>query len=178
MSCPENKGYETKLCGCFSDIQVCCLSFWCPCVVFGQTSESVLGKEEADCLKTGATFAVPCIVLYIIGQILSAIIQTDISFLFSIAMGCYTGYMGQKFRAQYRAKWGYPEDKNLDFVCYFCCEPCSIGQDALESKAKGKVQPSPSAPPQPEAPVAEAVAVPVAEPAMTEVKVESVEEKQ
>merc|ERR1712146_69047 len=109
MGC-QVKDYNTTLCECASDIPLCCLSWWCPCVVVGQTAEAALGKEQGDCMKTGAKFCVPAIFIYIVFQILSAIAQVDLSTIGNLLMGCWTGYMGMTLRKLYRAKWGLEED--------------------------------------------------------------------
>ncbi|KAL3501925.1 hypothetical protein ACH5RR_036374, partial [Cinchona calisaya] len=33
--------WSTGLCDCFSDVPNCCLTFWCPCITFGQLAEIV-----------------------------------------------------------------------------------------------------------------------------------------
>merc|ERR1711988_701541 len=110
-------------------------------------------------MKTGAKFCVPAIVIYILFQIISAIARVDLSGIGNLLMGCWTGYMGMTMRKKYRQKWGYDADDGKDFCCYFCCEPCSVGQDSLEAKKKAAT--SPGSPPQPSAPQEEAL--PVAE---------------
>ncbi|PIN13498.1 hypothetical protein CDL12_13883 [Handroanthus impetiginosus] len=33
--------WSTGLCDCFSDVPNCCITWWCPCITFGQIAEIV-----------------------------------------------------------------------------------------------------------------------------------------
>ncbi|KAF8020931.1 hypothetical protein BT93_G1365 [Corymbia citriodora subsp. variegata] len=37
----KKQPWSTGLCGCFEDIRSCFITFWCPCITFGWTSEIV-----------------------------------------------------------------------------------------------------------------------------------------
>ena len=93
------------LCGCFDNIGLCCMAFWCPCIVFGRNAEH-LGK---DCVLWGALFvcADMALVPWIPGFIL---------------------------RSELRRKHGLAGDDCNDCLVWFCCGLCAMIQEAQEIK--------------------------------------------
>ena len=93
------------LCGCFDNIGLCCMAFWCPCIVFGRNAE-YLGK---DCALWAALFvcADMALVPWIPGFIL---------------------------RSELRRKHGLAGDDCNDCLVWFCCGLCAMIQEAQEIK--------------------------------------------
>lgn len=52
MATPPPQPYKTGLCDCCADCGVCCWGYWCPCWLFGDTSEKLdraAGDPNAGC---------------------------------------------------------------------------------------------------------------------------------
>lgn len=172
----ETLSYETKCMDCASDIPVCLMSWCCPCVVFGQNMDSVLGK---NCAQEGAKYIAVFIIMWILNLIIGAASNGTVQLPTYLIAALWHGYMGMTARKAFREKWAYSQDQNKDFFLYCCCEPCAIGQDALECKKKMSAT-APGAPPPPAPPTNDEVVVPVAEvaiPVAAEADVETGEMK-
>ncbi|GKV43337.1 hypothetical protein SLEP1_g50640 [Rubroshorea leprosula] len=61
---PGTEGpWSSNLCGCFSNCANCCMTFWCPCVTFGQIAE-ILDRGstwEEDGACSTSLFSTPSI---------------------------------------------------------------------------------------------------------------------
>ncbi|KAF8038389.1 hypothetical protein BT93_B1045 [Corymbia citriodora subsp. variegata] len=49
----EEHSWSTGLCGCFDDVKSCCITFWCPCITFGQISEILDKVETCEYIASG-----------------------------------------------------------------------------------------------------------------------------
>ncbi|XP_073287728.1 protein PLANT CADMIUM RESISTANCE 2-like [Primulina huaijiensis] len=104
--------WSTGLCDCFSDINNCCITFWCPCITFGQVAD-ILDRGSSSCGMNGALYA-----------------------LIGLATGCsciYSCFYRSKMRAQYML----PETPCGDCLVHFCCESCALCQEYRELKSRG-----------------------------------------
>ncbi|KAI4313746.1 hypothetical protein L6164_026701 [Bauhinia variegata] len=109
--------WSTHLCDCFSDMSICCLTFWCPCVTFG------LIAEKAD---NGSK---PCL--------LSAICYVSVAFL----IGCPNFY-SFPYRTKLRRQYSLQASPCEDCMVHCFCEPCALCQEYLEiqNQLGGNVQ--------------------------------------
>ncbi|XP_010459003.1 PREDICTED: protein PLANT CADMIUM RESISTANCE 2-like [Camelina sativa] len=48
--------WSTGFCDCFSDCSNCCITFWCPCITFGQVAE-IVDQGSTSCGTAGALYA-------------------------------------------------------------------------------------------------------------------------
>ncbi|XP_030444365.1 protein PLANT CADMIUM RESISTANCE 2-like [Syzygium oleosum] len=104
--------WSTGLCDCFSQFDRFCISFWCPCVTFGQISE-IVDRGASSCGINGAIY-----------------------FLIAWVTGCaccYSCFYRQKMRKQYRIIGSSAED----FVLHCLCEPCALTQEYRELQNRG-----------------------------------------
>eukprot|EP00899_Mesostigma_viride_P020811 jgi/Mesvir1/28731/Mv19699-RA.1 len=96
---------------CDDGLFKCCMSFWLPCVTFGQNAEIVDGTS---CGVAGLLFAalayvgIPCV--YTFG-----------------------------FRSKIRERFGIPGSPAGDFCLHCWCGPCAYLQEARELKVHGMV---------------------------------------
>ncbi|XP_030553071.1 protein PLANT CADMIUM RESISTANCE 2-like isoform X1 [Rhodamnia argentea] len=104
--------WSTGLCDCFSDFERFCISFWCPCVTFGQISE-IVDRGSSSCGLNGAVY-----------------------FLIACVTGCsccYSFFYRLKMRKQYRIDGTAAED----FIVHCLCEACALTQEYRELKNRG-----------------------------------------
>ncbi|XP_059433777.1 protein PLANT CADMIUM RESISTANCE 2-like [Corylus avellana] len=110
---PKDEGpWSTGLWSCFSDMRSCCLTFWCPCITFGQVSE-IVDRGSSSC---GANAA--------------------LLYLLSAFTGCgfyYSCYYRSKLRRQYMLK----ESPCWDCCVHFFCFHCALCQEYRELKNRG-----------------------------------------
>jgi len=102
--------FQEGLCGCFSDIESCLCSCFCPCVQIGRNWEAI---GEGECLTCGLIY---CAVQVFTG------------------LGCIVHMME---RGKVRAKYGMEENAVMDLLCAWCCGCCAMAQEAREIKARG-----------------------------------------
>ncbi|KAK3421497.1 protein PLANT CADMIUM RESISTANCE 2 [Eucalyptus grandis] len=104
--------WSTGLCGCFDDIKSCCITYWCPCITFGQISE-ILDKGETTCVMNCAIYTLICWL-------------TSCACLYSC---CY--------RTKLRREFGLKEDPCNDCLVHCCCMYCALCQEYRELKSRG-----------------------------------------
>nr|GMD23438.1 protein PLANT CADMIUM RESISTANCE 2-like [Ipomoea batatas] len=110
---PKIRGpWSTGLCDCFSDPRNCCVTFWCPCITFGQIAE-IVDKGSNSCGVNGALYTIlacvtgfPC---------------------------CYSCFYRSKMREQYMLK----ESPCGDCLVHCFCESCALCQEYRELKNRG-----------------------------------------
>ncbi|KAH6756772.1 hypothetical protein C2S51_038897 [Perilla frutescens var. frutescens] len=104
--------WSTGLCDCFSDVRNCCLTFWCPCITFGQIAE-IVDKGSSSCGMSGALYT-----------------------LIACVTGCpcfYSCFYRSKMRQQYSLQ----ESPCGDCLLHCCCESCALCQEYRELKNRG-----------------------------------------
>ncbi|CAH2037625.1 unnamed protein product [Thlaspi arvense] len=110
---PQADGeWSTGFCDCFSDCSNCCITFWCPCVTFGQIAE-IVDRGSSSCGTTGA--------LYVLLAALTG-------------CGCiYSCFYRTKMRRQYNLKGS----ECGDCLKHFFCELCALTQAYRELHNRG-----------------------------------------
>ncbi|KAL3731321.1 hypothetical protein ACJRO7_028231 [Eucalyptus globulus] len=91
-----------------------CLSFWCPCITFGQIAEIA---DHGDQIVTYPVHGA---------------IYTVIAFLTGCAC-CYSCFYRTKMRQQYQLQ----ENPCADCLVHFCCESCALTQEYCELEKCG-----------------------------------------
>lgn len=104
--------WTTGLCDCGEDCSSCCLTWWCPCIAFGQIAE-IADSGSSSCAVSGALYA--CL-LYFLGC----------PCLFS----CF-------YRKKLRAKFELEEKPCGDCLVHCFCECCALSQEYRELKNRG-----------------------------------------
>ncbi|XP_011023892.1 PREDICTED: protein PLANT CADMIUM RESISTANCE 2-like [Populus euphratica] len=109
----KNKGpWSTGLCDCHDDWRNCCITFWCPCVTFGQIAE-IVDKGSSSCGVNGALYAlISCVTCF---------------------PCCYSCFYRAKMRQQYLLR----ETPCGDCLVHCFCECCSLCQEYRELKSRG-----------------------------------------
>ena len=103
--------WTTGLCGCCCDCNDCCLTFWCPCIAFGQIAEVVDDGQSSCCIHA---------VIY--------------ALLLSVGVPCiYSCMWRQKLRNKYRLEPGCCGD----FGTHCICECCALCQEHRELRNRG-----------------------------------------
>ncbi|XP_017970673.1 PREDICTED: protein PLANT CADMIUM RESISTANCE 2-like [Theobroma cacao] len=110
---PHNKVlWSLGFCDCLSDMKICCIACWRPCITFGRITK-IVDKGSTAC---GA----------------SAIIYI----LIKVLIDCpsfYSCFYRTKMREQYMLKGGGCGDCML----HCCCEICALTQEYRELKNRG-----------------------------------------
>lgn len=110
----ELKDWSTGLCGCFDDMGICCVTFWCPMIRFAE-NVSMLGL---------ANFWVAFFIFTIL-HLMSSFY--GISYVLLCIILAY-------YRHEIREKFEFEERGGMtcvkDCCCYFWCDFCTISQDA------------------------------------------------
>ncbi|CAE5957514.1 unnamed protein product [Arabidopsis arenosa] len=110
---PHAEGeWSTGFCDCFSDCKNCCITFWCPCITFGQVAE-IVDRGSTSCGTAGALYA-----------------------LLAVVTGCacfYSCFYRGKMRAQYNIRG----DDCTDCLKHSFCELCSLTQQYRELQHRG-----------------------------------------
>ncbi|XP_004297458.1 PREDICTED: protein PLANT CADMIUM RESISTANCE 2-like [Fragaria vesca subsp. vesca] len=104
--------WKSGLLDCFSDPKSCCLTFWCPCVTFGQIAE-IVDKGSTSCGASGALYA-----------------------LIAFVTGCsciYSCFYRSKMRQQYSLE----ESPCGDCLVHCFCEACALCQEYRELESRG-----------------------------------------
>lgn len=104
--------WSSGLCDCCVDIPNCCLTCFCPCIIFGQIAE-IVDKGSTTCGAHGAVYA-----------------------LINVFTGCGCLYSCAN-RTKMRRQYGLPEAPTNDCCVHFCCEPCSLCQEYRELQHRG-----------------------------------------
>ncbi|PPS00092.1 hypothetical protein GOBAR_AA20573 [Gossypium barbadense] len=110
---PQNElPWSAGFCDCCSDLKTCCISYWCPCITFGQIAE-IVDKGSTSCGASGALYT---LIMFVTG------------------CGClYSCCYRSKLRKQYNLKGG----NCGDCMRHFCCEPCALTQEYRELQNRG-----------------------------------------
>ncbi|OWM67816.1 protein PLANT CADMIUM RESISTANCE 3-like [Punica granatum] len=113
----DNAKYNTVpwsigLFGCCSDINICCLSCWCPCILFGRIVD-IVDKGNTSSTASGAIYTV-------IASLLGC--------------GCLYSY---RYRAKMREQFHLKESPCGDCCVHFCCENCALAQEYRELEHRG-----------------------------------------
>ncbi|KAF2308389.1 hypothetical protein GH714_006665 [Hevea brasiliensis] len=105
--------WSSGLCDCCSDVKNCCITFWCPCITFGQIAE-ILDKGTTSCATAGAIYG---LLIWL------------------------TGYCGWIYSCTYRSKlrqqYMLPESPCNDCLVHCFCETCSLCQEYRELQSRG-----------------------------------------
>ncbi|GAV66652.1 PLAC8 domain-containing protein [Cephalotus follicularis] len=104
--------WSSGLCDCFSDCQNCCITWWCPCITFGQIAE-IVDKGSSACGVNGALYTVIACV--------------------TGCACCYSCFYRSKMRQQYKLK----ESPCGDCLVHCFCESCALCQEYRELKSRG-----------------------------------------
>uniref|UniRef100_A0A8R7QKL9 Protein PLANT CADMIUM RESISTANCE 2 n=1 Tax=Triticum urartu TaxID=4572 RepID=A0A8R7QKL9_TRIUA len=112
MASLNNASWSSGLCGCFDDVGGCCLTFFCPCVVFGRIAE-IVDMGATSCCASGTVYA---------------------ALASMTGMGClYSCGYRSRLREQYRLK----ETPCGDCCVHWFCEACALCQEYRELKSRG-----------------------------------------
>ncbi|XP_078182055.1 cell number regulator 10-like isoform X2 [Carex rostrata] len=95
-----------------NDLENCVITFFCPCITFGQIAE-LADRGMTSCSGAGLIWI---LLLYF--------------------TGCQWVYSWM-YRAKLRAAYSLPEDPCHDCLVHFCCEPCALCQEYRELKNRG-----------------------------------------
>ncbi|XP_065631185.1 cell number regulator 2-like, partial [Quercus suber] len=94
------------------DVGNCCITYWCPCITFGQIAE-IVDRGTTSCATRGALYA---LIAWLTG------------------CGClYSCFYRSKIRRQYALE----EGSYGDCIVRCCCEPCALCQEYRELKHQG-----------------------------------------
>ncbi|KAJ6772035.1 DUF614 FAMILY PROTEIN-RELATED [Salix koriyanagi] len=104
--------WSTSLCDCFSDLNSCCLTCWCPCIAFGRIAE-IVDRGSTSCGMSGTLYT-----------------------LILCLTGCscfYSCFYRSKLRGQF-----FLEESPCTDCCVHCfCEECALCQEYRELKNRG-----------------------------------------
>ncbi|KAJ0725013.1 putative PLAC8 motif-containing protein [Helianthus annuus] len=112
ISSPRITSWSSGLCDCCRDIPNCCLTFWCPCIIFGQIAE-IVDKGNTSCGTHGAIYTI-----------------------INLLTGCGCLYSCGN-RTKMRRQYGLPEEPTNDCCVHFCCESCALCQEYRELQHRG-----------------------------------------
>ncbi|KAF9673093.1 hypothetical protein SADUNF_Sadunf11G0112900 [Salix dunnii] len=104
--------WSSDLCDCFSDLPVCCLTCWCPCITFGRIAE-ITDKGATPCAVSGAIYG-----------------------LLRWFTGCSCLY-SCLYRSKLRKQYMVEESPCNDCLVHCCCESCALCQEYRELKHLG-----------------------------------------
>jgi len=96
--------WSESLLGCFNDTEICCCSFICPCIQFGQNVQML--DSEGDCA---------CCCLYGWASFLTCGV-------FPVIAGCVK-------RGEIREKYHIEGNCVQDFGTHLCCHFCALAQE-------------------------------------------------
>ncbi|KAL5715925.1 hypothetical protein ACHQM5_017681 [Ranunculus cassubicifolius] len=108
--------WSTGICGCCQNPSNCCITFWCPCITFGQIAE-VVDRGTTSCALGGAIYV-----------------------LLMALIGCPCIY-SCSYRKKLRNIYSLKEGPCGDCCVHFWCESCAVCQEYRELKIRG-VEPS------------------------------------
>ncbi|XP_004503374.1 protein PLANT CADMIUM RESISTANCE 11-like [Cicer arietinum] len=107
-----HQDWSTGLFDCFSDIQSCCITCWCPCITFGRIAE-IVDKGTTSCGVSGGLYTLIC---------------------------CFTG-CGCLYSCIYRSKMRHEymlkDTPCCDCLVHYCCESCALCQEYRELQNRG-----------------------------------------
>ncbi|KAK9813512.1 hypothetical protein WJX73_003334 [Symbiochloris irregularis] len=98
--------WSSSLYGCFSDISLCCLGLWCPCILFGRIVQREINDPEGE----GKFCRAYCI---------SNIAGAD-------------AVVGGRNRTRLRSRYQLKEAPCSDYCVHWVCGPCALCQESKE----------------------------------------------
>ncbi|CAJ2676100.1 unnamed protein product [Trifolium pratense] len=104
--------WSTNLCNCCSNVEICCLTFWCPCITFGRVAE-IIDKGSTSCGYSGTLYT-----------------------LISLVLGCCCLY-SCCYRSKMREQYGLKGNDCTDCMIHCCCETCALCQEYRELHNRG-----------------------------------------
>ncbi|GER31070.1 pLANT CADMIUM RESISTANCE 2 [Striga asiatica] len=104
--------WSTGLCDCGSDVRNCCVTFWCPCITFGQVAE-IVDKGSSSCGQSGALYA---LLMCVTGC--------------ACCLSCF-------YRSKMRQQYLLHESPCGDCLVHCFCESCALCQEYRELKNRG-----------------------------------------
>ncbi|XP_072953536.1 protein PLANT CADMIUM RESISTANCE 2-like [Typha angustifolia] len=104
--------WTTGLLDCMSDVENCCVTFWCPCITFGQVAE-IIDRGSTSCGSSGGIYL--------------------LIWWFTFFQCLYSCTYRSKLRAQYNLM----ESPCPDCCVHLCCEPCALCQMYRELNNRG-----------------------------------------
>ncbi|KAK2439508.1 Protein CADMIUM RESISTANCE 2 [Trifolium repens] len=104
--------WSTGLCDCCSNPGKSCITFWCPCITFGQVAE-IIDKGSTSCGASGALYTLICCVI-----------------------GCGWAY-SCFYRSKMRQQYGLKGNDCTDCLIHCCCETCALCQEYRELENRG-----------------------------------------
>ncbi|KAL6187037.1 hypothetical protein ACLB2K_043153 [Fragaria x ananassa] len=109
---PIPEPWKSGICDCFSDMNSCCLTFFCPCITFGQIAE-IVDKGSISCAVSGVIYtAIYCLI------------------------GCACIY-SCLYRSKLRHQYSLEEKPCYDCFVHFFCESCALCQEHRELQSRG-----------------------------------------
>ncbi|RXH99821.1 hypothetical protein DVH24_021623 [Malus domestica] len=109
---PARGNWSTSLCHCCDDPENCMITFFCPCITFGQIAE-IVSQGSTPCASGGVCY---CILLS----------TTANACLYSCS-----------YRSKMRAQYDLEETPCVDCLVHFCCATCALCQEYRELKNRG-----------------------------------------
>ncbi|GMJ04461.1 hypothetical protein HRI_004115300 [Hibiscus trionum] len=104
--------WSTGLCDCFSDVPNCCITFWFPCITFGQIA-NIVDRGSVPCEVCAAVYAV-----------------------IRIFTGCPC-FFSCFYRSRMRKEFMLEQRGCNDFCIHFLCEDCALCQEYRELRNRG-----------------------------------------
>ncbi|XP_038994155.1 protein PLANT CADMIUM RESISTANCE 2-like [Hibiscus syriacus] len=104
--------WSTGLYDCFSDVPNCCITFWFPCITFGQIAH-IVDHGSVPCEACAAIYAV---------------------------IRMFTGFpciFSWFYRSRMRSRYMLEESPCNDFCVHLWCEDCALCQEYRELKSNG-----------------------------------------
>ncbi|KAL6218808.1 hypothetical protein ACLB2K_012017 [Fragaria x ananassa] len=104
--------WSTGLCHCCDDPANCLITFFCPCITFGQIAE-IVEQGSSSCAQQGTCYGI-------------LLATTGLACLYS----CF-------FRSRLRGQYDLEESPCVDCLVHFCCATCALCQEYRELKNRG-----------------------------------------
>ncbi|KAM0015058.1 putative PLAC8 motif-containing protein [Helianthus debilis subsp. tardiflorus] len=104
--------WSSGLFNCFSDVPLCCITCWCPCITFGRIAEAV-DDGKTSCVTSAGVHA-----------------------LLTYATGCGWIY-SLTYRSKIRKDYMLDGGAFRDCLAHFCCERCALCQEYQELQQRG-----------------------------------------
>ncbi|XP_076952300.1 cell number regulator 10-like isoform X2 [Bidens hawaiensis] len=99
--------WSSGLSNCCSNVPLCCITCWCPCVTFGRIAEAV-DDGKTSCVTSATIYA-----------------------FFTYATGCGWIY-SLTYRSKLRKQYMLGASAFQDCLAHFCCERCALCQEYRE----------------------------------------------
>ncbi|KAL6845866.1 hypothetical protein ACP4OV_024441 [Aristida adscensionis] len=107
---PPGGAWSTGLWDCTDDVDSCCMTVFCPCVIFGRIA-TIVDQGNSSCCLMGALYT---------------LLIPDLSCLCS----CY-------YRSKLRTRYGLEVEPCNDFCVHCWCETCALCQEYRELRSRG-----------------------------------------